>query len=250
MSDEHFEDNMKLISIAQKRPLIRLWMHRAKRFLYDVLKMLPEDILNGASYTLIVSDTLPCVMKILNLKLKLGINLYDAAIACLWKEFLDLGIPTVSLKILMNVARNYLNHKVSYGRIIRILSYIRRDERQDASIKTEIMRYLVILLDNLWSNRRLTKKLSLINKSREVNGNIKLFLLSEIKQILDNIPTSRLIGPQRKVLAAALLYAILKIRFPELNFTSADIESISGLSRFTILRRYKLFSGYIRRGEL
>ncbi len=236
------------LMVYEKPPLIRLWSHRIRKFLYKLIRyidetlVIPDDIQHD-----VVKTTIDCVLYIMDAKSKLRVRLYDLSLACFWLKLQEYGITEISLLKLIKVARKTLNHRITHGKVLRVVSYLRENAFKSNDSLGEIKRNIVMILERMFSDKKFIKKKFGVSSSISYNIiDLKLKIIDSLSECLSKIPADYLIGPPRKVLAAALLYAFLR-KYREKGgpkISASDIERYSGVCKFTILRKYKRLQRY------
>jgi len=249
-NDSVIPSEMDSLIVCKKPPLIRLWSHRIRRFLYSLIGHLGENA-KLADHILhdIVRTTVKCVLEIANVKNKLHVYLYDISLACFWLKLQEYGITEVSLLKLIRIAKRILKHRITHGKILRILTHIRgRSEVKYVDPIEEIKRYSIMILERMFNDRAFILKKLPKDKREQCNiMDLKLKIIRAISESMAKIPSEVTIGIPKKVLSAVILYVTLR-NLSDTQFiqvSSRDIERFSGVSRFTILRKYKKLEKYL-----
>jgi len=219
---------------SEHSPRVRLWVHRVKKFLFGLSKFInnvPSTILREA-----INEAVPLVLDLIPKKLRLGVSLYDLSLAVFWRKLIDYGVTEVSIIKLIRIAKSNLNHKVTHGKILKILSFL-KDIDNYADTNSKIYLYVRLFVNKLFE--------AVKNRRVEFDDfkipNVKRTLVLISRRIIEEVSGGVLLGGSPKVLAAAILYVAIKLcnHLLPINVSSSIIEDIAGVNRFTILRRYK-----------
>jgi len=235
-------DRGRCLIVYEKPPLIRLWSHRVRKFLFKLVKHIDEDVIPTNIRYDVIKATVECVLDIMSAKNRLRVYLSDISLACFWLKLHEYGITGVSIVKLIRVAKKVLNYRITQGKILRVISFIKdRSLLRNINSIDEVKKNVIMILDRMFSDRAFVEKKFGINTSTSVNMiDLKLKIIEEISKCLSSIPAEFLIGPPRKVLAATLLYVFFrKYNRGAFHISSSDLERYSGVCKFTILRKYK-----------
>jgi len=193
--------------VFNNSPLERLWRHRIKKFLGDVLSTI--DIEYSLKHKIIISATNLALDFTLH-RTVLRVNLYDIALASLILTLERYGKYISPVVLIGKIARRKLRKKVTFGKVLRSLHFIKNTER-------------TLVRDR-------AKKIAI----NVLSGKCNYEEIKSILQQIDKIATAPTNDP--RVLAAATSYIVLK---RTKKWSAARIEKIFGVSRFTVLKRYK-----------
>jgi len=228
--------------VYEKPPLVRLWSHRVRKFLFELVKHIDENAIPTSIRYDVIKATVECVLDTMSAKNRLKVYLSDISLACFWLKLQEYGITGVSIVKLIRVAKRVLNYRITQGKILRVVSFIKdRSLLRNINSIDEVRKNVIMILDRMFSDRAFVEKKFGINISASVNMiDLKLKIIEEITKCLSSIPSEFLIGPPRKVLAATLLYVFFrKYNRGAFHVSSSDLERYSGVCKFTILRKYK-----------
>lgn len=231
------------ITISEKSPLTRLWAHRARKFLYTLIHELDKKALWADIQYDIVNDTIICALEYIKLKRHLKVYLYDICLACFWLQIQQYGLTEISINRIIRTAKKVLGHKITHGKILKVISHIRNTLFSiNSNPIDEIRRQTVMILDRMFADRRFIEKKFLKKKMKiEDVIELKLRVLNEVKDCILALSLSAISGVPRKVISAIVLYIAFRKVCDGARFfvSSGDIEKYSGVCRFTILRKYK-----------
>lgn len=243
MGEERYKTMNMGFTAPDKSPLIRLWVHRARKFLYNLVYEIDKEVSWSDIWYKIVDDTISCVLEYIQLKKDLKVYLYDICLACFWLKIQQYGLTEISINKVIKIAKKVLGHKVTHGKILRVMSHIKSTLFLGGSNPLdEIRKQTVMILDRMFTDRSFIEK-KFFRKKMKMEDVIefKLKVLNEVKELILKLSTSRVAGMPKKVMSTVILYmAFRKVYEKEAVFVSSgDIERYSGICRFTILRKYK-----------
>jgi len=191
----------------QEGPLERLWRHRIKRFIEDVVDAL--DIGDTLRYH-ILNDTINLTLDFMHYRPILRVYLYDIALACLLMVMERYGRHIPPVVLIGKIARRKLKKRVTFGKVLRVLNFIKETTRR-IPVKEK------------------TKRIT-INSLRT---KVPWETIREILSMIDKVAIAPSDHP--RVLGALVSYIVLR----DEGWSSADIERAFNVSRFTVLRNYK-----------
>ncbi len=220
---------------SMRSPRVRLWVHRIKKFLFGLIKFIddvPKTVLHEA-----IRDSIPSILELIPNKIRWGVSLYDLSLAVFWDRLISYGIMEISILKLIRIAKNTLKHKITHGKVLRIISFLRESRNENIDFETRAYTYFRLVVDKLFE---LPQYHELKHRSFDILA-IKDGILLIAKRILRRLSDSNMVSGSPKVLAAVILYTILRLcrNVVPTAISSSIIERLTGVNRFTILRRYK-----------
>ncbi|MCR8433595.1 MAG: cyclin domain-containing protein [Crenarchaeota archaeon] len=234
----HF--NSEIISLNP--PQVRLWIHRTKKFLLEVAKSfnIPTSILYDA-----INDSVQMVLNFIPRKIDLGASLYDLALAAFWDRLTSYGIMEISIHKLIKIAKIKLKHKVTHGKVLRVLAFLKESRNDIMNFNERVQFYVKQIVNRYFEQRNLKLESQGINTAK-VRDN----LISIVLRILDRLFEVGEVEGSPKVLAGAILYLTSRLcrKVMPITMSSSVIESLTGINRFTILRRYKQILSVLAKG--
>lgn len=245
MGEEHYKTMDMGFMVPDKSPLIRLWVHRARKFLYNLVYEVDKEVSRDNIWYKIVDDTISCVLEYIQLKKDLKVYLYDICLACFWLKIQQYGLTEISINKVIKIAKKVLGHKVTHGKILRVMSYIKSTFFLGSSNPLdEVRKQTVMILDRMFTDRSFIEK-KFFRKKMKMEDVIefKLKVLNEVKELILKLSTLMVAGVPKKVMSAVILYMAFRKACEKgtVFVSSGDIEKYSGVCRFTILRKYKKF---------
>lgn len=222
----------------------KLKISRIKTFIIDLLEALGEDPLKWSPY---FKEIIELTLLLEGIRQKINSTIYEAALTALFYDLRSRGLFVLNINRLINVAKQKLDKRISRGRIIILLNYLKRIEKNKTQ-RNEVEKLLISLLYRLSSDASLIKRLIAHNinmeqyfqKLREIS-----FLL--IDKIFLNPGKSSLWGRSPHIIVALDLYIADKIISSQHGYRSIlsakILEKHLGISQFTILRQYKKLMG-------
>ncbi len=240
--------------IYEKSPLVRLWTHRIRKFLINLIDQLRMDGLIESNFEVdlidLVKSTIACVLDNINIKNKLRVYIYDISIACFWLKLQECGTTKISPIKLVSMAKKILGRRVTHGKVLKVLAYIKKYRHGRGLDPIEdIKRHIFIILDNMFRDKEFIQTRFNTDDVYSMNLiDLKLNIIKNVGKYLLLIPREKIVGIPRRVFSAVFLYALLRLLSEEhggVQIYSSDIERFSGVSRFTILRKYKTIKKYL-----
>lgn len=219
--------------ISVNPPQVRLWVHRIKKFLLEIAKSIniPMSILSDA-----VSDSVQIVLGLIPNKNSLGASLYDLALAAFWDRLTSYGIVEVSIHRLIRIAKTKLRHKVTHGKVLKVLAFLKESRNDLMDFDERVRFYVKLIVNRFFEQSTLKQKLQGVNTAA-----IKNNLLLITARILDRIREAKKLEGSPKVLAGVMVYLACRLcnNVVPIAVSSSFIEHITGVNKFTILRRYR-----------
>ncbi len=188
--------------------LKRLWKHRIKKILNELISSLniPRNIIGVKE---IIRDTMNLYPKLR----KENIYLVDIVVLVLY-TYLNRILPMNPIRYL-NTIRRQTKFRVKYSKFIRLKAIFNKYRKSDTR------KYVEIIITRL-----------------PIDPENRKQILCDVLRILDKYPLI-FIGQSPIINAAVLVYMIAKKH--GIKISAKDLELITGVSRFTILKKYKNF---------
>ena len=222
----------------------KLKISRIKTFIIDLLEALGEDPLKWSPY---FREIIELTLLLEGIRQKINSTIYESTLTALFYDLRSRGLFVLNINKLIDIAKRRLDKRISRGRIIVLLNYLKKIEKNKTQ-KNDVEKLLLSLLYRLSSDASLIKRLVAHNiDTEQYFQKLREISLSLIDKIFLNPGKSSLWGRSPHIIVALTLYIadkIISTQYGYRSILSAKIlEKHLGISQFTILRQYKKLMG-------